>query len=144
MAPPEGGERRARSVRQAALSERLGICLLFPQGVFGLFSKDPEVLAMAPGYMVITVVMYLSFATMAPGLGLVSGVGNVKLNFIIAIADGVVARIGLSLLFSHALGMGLHGYWWGSAMAGFVSTLGSWGYFFSGRWRTRQLLTASR
>ena len=118
------------------------VCLLFPRGVFGIFTNDPDVLAMAPGYMVIMVVMYLTFATMAPGLGLVSGVGYVRFNFFLSILDGVIARIGLGLLLAVTFGMGLHGYWWGSALAGFVSTIGAWIYFFSGKWETRQLLTA--
>ena len=116
------------------------ICGLFPRGVFGIFTNDPEVLAMAPHYMTIMIVMYLSFATMAPGLGLVSGVGNVRFNFFISILDGVIARIGLGLLLSGPMGLGLYGYWWGSALAGFVSTIGTWIYFFSGRWESRQLL----
>lgn len=116
------------------------VCLLFPKGVFGLFTSDAAVLDMAPGYMTITVVMYLSFASMAPALGFINGVGHVKLNFIIALADGVVARIGLSLLLADVLGMGLHGYWWGSALAGFVSTVAGWFYFFSGRWKERKIL----
>ncbi len=116
------------------------LCLLFPRGVFGLFTADEAVLAMAPGYMPILAVMFLSFATMSPPLGLINGVGHVKLNFIIALADGVVARIGLSLLLAVTFGMGLHGYWWGSALAGFVSSIWAFGYYFSGRWQTRQVL----
>ena len=116
------------------------LSLVFPKQLFGLFSNDPEVLAMAPSYMLISVVMYLSFATMAPALGFISGVGNVRLNFIISIADGVAARIGLGLLLAVTFGMGLHGYWWGSALAGFVSTIGGWIYFFSGKWESRKLL----
>lgn len=116
------------------------LCLLFPRGVFGLFTADADVLAMAPGYMPILVVMFLSFATMSPALGLINGVGHVRLNFIIALADGVVARIGLSLLLADVLGMGLYGYWWGNALAGFVSTLWGFAYYLSGRWKTRQLL----
>ena len=73
-------------------------------------------------------------------LGLINGVGHVKLNFVIALADGVVARIGLSLLLAVTFGMGLHGYWWGSALAGFVSSIWSFAYYFSGRWQTRQVL----
>ena len=116
-------------------------CLGFPRQVFGLFSNDPAVLDMAPSYMVICTVMFLSFVTMAPALGFITGIGNVRLNFIISIADGVVARIGLGLLLAGPLDLGLYGYWWGSALAGFVSTIGGWAYFFSGRWKTRKLLT---
>ena len=116
------------------------ICLLFPEGVFRLFTSDAEVIAMAPGFLVIQVVMFLSFALMSPPLGFITGIGNAKLNFIIAVADGVVARIGLGLLLAVTCGMGLHGYWWGSALAGFVSVIAGWIYYFSGRWKSRQIL----
>lgn len=117
-----------------------GICLLFPEGVFRLFTSDGDVLAMAPDYMVILVVMFLSFALMSPPLGFITGIGNAKLNFIIAVADGVVARIGLGLLLAVPFGLGLYGYWWGSALAGFVSVIAGWIYYFSGRWKNRQIL----
>lgn len=116
------------------------VCLLFPQGVFRLFTADADVLAMAPDYMNILVVMFLSFALMAPPLGFITGIGNARLNFIIAVADGVVARIGLGLLLAIPVGMGLYGYWWGSSLAGFVSVIAGWAYYFSGRWKHRQIL----
>ena len=117
------------------------VSLAFPRQIFGIFSNDPEVLAIAPRYTVILVVMYLSFATMSSPLGFINGIGNVRLNFIISIADGVVARLGLGLLLANVFGMGLYGYWWGSALAGFVSTIGGWIYFLFGKWETRRLLT---
>ena len=115
-------------------------CLMAPRSVFGIFTKDPEVLAMSPRYLRILVVMFLTFATMSPALGLINGVGYARLNFLIALADGILARIGLSILLAGPCGMGLYGYWWGSALAGFVSTIPAWIYFFTGRWKTRKLL----
>ena len=116
------------------------VCLLFPEGVFRIFTADAAVLAMAPDYMVVLVVMFLSFALMAPPLGFITGIGNAKLNFIIAVADGVVARIGLGLLLAVTCGIGLFGYWWGSSLAGFVSVIAGWIYYFSGRWKNRRIL----
>ncbi len=116
------------------------VCLLFPKGVFGLFTSDAAVLDMAPGYMPILTVMFLSFATMSSPLGLINGVGHAKLNFVIALADGVVARIGLSLLLANVCGLGLRGYWWGSALAGFVSSVWGFAYYLSGRWQERKVL----
>lgn len=117
------------------------VCLFWPKAVFILFTTEPDVLALAAEYMHIQVFMYLTFALMSPPLGFINGIGHVSLNMAIAIGDGVVARIGLSLLFAHAFAMGLHGYWWGSALAGFVSVIGGWLYYFFGRWHNRKLLT---
>ena len=116
------------------------ICLLFPKAIFGLFDQDPEVLDLAGYYMWVQVVMFLSFCTMTIPIGFINGIGNVKLNFVIAIADGVVARIGLSLLLARVFGMGLYGYWWASSLAGFVSTIWGWLYYFFGNWKDRRLL----
>ena len=117
-----------------------GLCLLFPRAVFGLFTSDEAVLDMTGVYMPILVVMFLSFATMAPALGLINGVGHVRLNFVIAMVDGVIARIGLCLLLAKVFGMGLSGYWWGNSLAGFVSSVWGLAYYFSGRWRYRRVL----
>lgn len=117
------------------------VCLALPQALFSLFTQDPEVLAMAPEYMFIQIFMYLGFALMSPPLGFLNGIGHMRLNLVIALADGVVARIGLSLLLANVLGMGLHGYWWGQTLAGLVSVIWGWLYFFSGLWKTRKLLS---
>lgn len=118
------------------------LCYFAPRSIFILFTQEEAVLALAAEYMFIQIWLYLSFALFSPPLGFINGIGFVGMNFGIALADGVVARIGLSLLFAGSMGMGLHGYWWGSALAGFVSVIGGWAYYFFGRWQKRQLLTA--
>jgi Na+-driven multidrug efflux pump len=62
---------------------------------------------------------------------------------IIALMDGVVARIGLSLLLSRVI-QGPAAYWWASALAGFVSVVWGWLYVFSGRWKHRKLLAEQK
>ena len=116
------------------------LSLVFPEKLFSLFSNDPEVIAMSKEYMSIYVWMFLAFCIMAPPLGHINGVGNTLLNMVIALLDGVVARIGLSLLFGWSLGMGLQGFWWGNALAGFVSVVLAVLYFFFGKWEHRRLL----
>ena len=120
-----------------------GLICLFPEPMYRIFTSDPEVLAMAPNYMHIAFWMYISFALMAPPLGLINGVGFTSLNLVIALLDGVVARIGLSLLFGIAMNMGLEGFWWGSALAGFVSVILGCIYYFSGLWKKRRTLAGS-
>jgi Na+-driven multidrug efflux pump len=60
------------------------------------------------------------------------------LGLVISVLDGVVARIGLSILLGNL--MGLQGYWLGNALAGFVSTVMAGAYYASGRWKNRQPL----
>lgn len=116
------------------------ICVFLPRGVFAMFTSEAAVLAMAPTYMRIQIVMYLTFALMSVPLGFVNGIGYVNLNLIIAVMDGVVARIGLSILLARLFDIGPAAYWWGSALAGFVSVIWGWLYYFSGKWHSRKLL----
>ena len=116
------------------------MCLFLPKVIFGLFTQDPDVLDIAPAYMRIQIVMYLTFALMSPPIGFINGIGFVSLNMIIAISDGVIARIGLSLLLAKVI-QGPEAYWWASALAGLVSVICGWLYYKFGRWRTRRLLT---
>ena len=116
------------------------IFALFPEQVFGLFDRDPEVLAMSHLYVPICAVSMLGFATRTTSLAFINGIGNSRLSFIAGFIDGIVARIGLSLLFGIAIGMGVQGFWLGSAMAGNVIGVIGIFYYFSGKWRTRKLL----
>lgn len=116
--------------------------VLFSKQIFGLFSKDPEVIAMAPRYMWIAVVWVLSICSMTAPYSVVDGVGHAMLGLVICIMDGVVARIGLCILLGHV--MGLEGFWLGNALAGFVSTIMAGGYYYSGRWSKRQPLLHAR
>lgn len=116
-------------------------CLCIPRLIFSLFTQDPAVLAMAPGFMKVQMIMYLSCALMSPAIGFLNGIGYVNLNLIIALVDGIVARIGISLLLAATMDIGPYAYWWGHALAGYVSVIWGWLYYASGRWKSRKLLT---
>lgn len=118
----------------------LCLCLFFPKAVFSLFTSDTAVLEMAPDYMHIMILMYLGSALMAPCNGLLNGIGDVRLSVVIGLTDGVIARISLCLIFARVLGFGLYGYWWGAALASYVSVIWGWCYYFKGSWKTRKLL----
>lgn len=114
------------------------VSLLFPEALFSVFTDDTEVLALAGQYLRIAVWAYLGFALMHPVLGLINGVGATGLSLFIGVLDGVVARIGLSISLGAKYGM--WGFFWGYCLAGMVSAILGWLYFFSGRWKHRKLL----
>lgn len=116
------------------------VCLLIPVPIFRLFTQDADVLAQAGQYIVTLVVMYLGFATMTAGIALINGIGNGSLSLITALLDGVIVRIGLCILLAGPCGMGVWGYFWGNALAGFVSTIIGWFYYLSGFWKKRKLM----
>lgn len=117
-----------------------GIFLLFPEQIFSLFDRSPEVLTWAPRYMLTLAVTFMSFAVMAPFNAVINGIGFAGLSFVIAIVDGVVSRIGLSLLLGLTFNMGIEGFWYGSAFASFMTGILGGIYYFSGKWKTRKLI----
>jgi len=116
------------------------IFALFPEKVFSLFDRDPEVLAMARPYVPICALNMLGFATRATAMAFINGIGFSRLSFIGGFIDGIIARIGLSLLFGISLSMGVRGFWLGSSLAGLVIGVIGAIYYFFGNWRNRELL----
>jgi putative MATE family efflux protein len=113
---------------------------LFPKQVFGLFDSDPETLALAPAYAMTLIVGLGANALMSPYYAVINGIGYASLSFIIGILDGVVGRIGLSVLLGLVCGFGLTGFWIGSQLAGYITAICSAAYYYSGRWKSRELL----
>ena len=101
---------------------------------------DADVLAQASHFMIILVVMFSGFATMTAGIALINGIGNGSLSLITAVLDGVIVRIGLCILLAGPMDWGVWGYFWGNALAGYVSTLIGWWYYLSGAWKHRKLM----
>lgn len=118
----------------------LTVCyLLLPRQIFGLFTSDPEVLDLAPTYLRFAVVWLLALCSMCAPFSLVEGIGYASFNLVVGLLDGVVARIGLSMLLGHF--QGLTGFWLGNGLAGFVTTITMGVYYLTGRWKKRQLVT---
>ncbi len=113
-------------------------CMAFPRQIFQLFTQDGEVLAKASYAMVTLVVMFFGFATMTPGVALINGIGNGSLSLVTALLDGVIVRIGLCFLLAGP--MGVWGFFWGNALAGFVSTIIGDFYYLTGHWKKRKLM----
>jgi len=111
------------------------ITLTKPEWLFGLFSGDPAVMAMALTYVPIALVQYLGCTVRPPSFALINGSGNSKLNLAVALLDGIACRIGLSVLLGTTLGMGIRGFWYGNALSGLVPFLIGFTYLLSGRWK---------
>ncbi len=118
------------------------VSFFFPVQIIGIFTQatDTGVLALATPYMRAAFWLYLAFCLMATSLGHINGVGFTTLNLIIAVLDGVIGRIGLSLLFGLVLDWGVEGFWWGNSLAAFISVFMGLGYYFFGHWEKRELM----
>lgn len=113
------------------------IICLFPEEIFSIFTDegDADVLAIAGGYVPIAVLLFFGAAMRAIMNALINGSGNYKINFVTAILDGIVMRIGLALLFGLALGMKHYGFWLGDALAGFTPFFIGLVFYFTGLWK---------
>ena len=115
------------------------VILLFPRQVFSLFTQDADVLELASLYAAAGFFVSLGHSLRAPYMQLANGIGNARLGLVMGLMDGVVMRIGLSMLLGYALGLGLTGFWWGSAIAGFTPVVIGAVYYYSGRWKKFEL-----
>ena len=120
------------------------IVLIWPHALFGIFTSDPNVLAMGVDYLNIMIVHFLVSAVISAYQSMVIGSGNASLNFAIGILDGVVCKIGLSLIFVGLVGMGVYGYFWGTAISRVLPMIICMIYFYSSRWKNARLLDKKR
>lgn len=111
------------------------LIILFPTQIFGIFTKEPEVLAIAGKFVPIAVLLFFGSAMRAIMNALLNGSGNYKINFVTAILDGIIMRIGLSVLFGLALNLKHYGFWLGDALAGFTPFFIGIVYYVTGKWK---------
>lgn len=107
----------------------------FSEPIFRMFTGDEEVLAMASIVVLPAILNMYGSATRSVSFSLMNGSGNAKLNFAVAIIDGVISRIGISALLGFAVGMGCRGFWYGDALAGYMPMVIGLVFFLSGRWK---------
>lgn len=92
----------------------------WPRAVFGIFLSEPEALDMAVTYVPVAVVSFIGSIIRPSMLSLINGSGNSRLNLAVALLDGVIVRIGLALLLGLCFHLGVYGFWYGNAFAGWV------------------------
>lgn len=111
------------------------LLLTFPTAIFSIFTDKAAVLSVCMEYMPVAIVIFYGSAFRACMNSLINGSGNYKINFVTAILDGMILRIGLSVLFGLTLHMDYIGFWLGDALAGFTPFFIGIVYYFSGKWK---------
>ena len=117
----------------------LGV-FFFPKAIFGIFTRDGEVLNMGVIYLHIMIVHFFASAVTSSFQCAVIGAGNAMLNFVIGFMDGIICKIGFSLIFDILLGWGVYSYFWGTAISRVIPGIICIAYFYSGRWKKRKLI----
>lgn len=116
------------------------LCIFIPRQAFGIFTNDLEVIELGVIYLRIFIVHLFSSAITGSFQAMVTGSGFVELGFILGLLDGVICKIGFSMLFIHVFGMGYIGLWWGVTCSRILNGCICIYYFLSRKWETRNLL----
>ncbi len=125
-------------------SAMIAIVYFFPMPVFGMFTGDAHVLLGCMEYVPIALVSFVAGALRNSMNAFTSGCGNYKFNFILAVLDGIVARIGFSMLLGLVFDMGYFGFWLGNAAAGATPfVLGAFYYLFGNWKKTSNILNSA-
>lgn len=113
------------------------VILVFPEAIFSVFTTDSAVMTVAMEYLPVAVLMFYGSAARAPMNAFLNGSGNYRINFVTAMLDGIVMRIGLSVLFGVAMSLGYMGFWLGDALAGFTPLWIGIVFYIKGNWRKK-------
>ncbi len=107
----------AMTMSIAAVCCALG--LVWGRQLFSVFSDDELVLDMGVVYMQFMVIHFISSAFIGPFQAMVTGSGFASMGFAIGILDGIVCKIGLSMLFIPMFdaGAGIFGFFCGEIPA---------------------------
>lgn len=125
-------------ISACASSALILLFLLFPVGIFRIFTDEENVLALVKPYLPILIFSLVNAGVRPTVRALMDGSGNKKINIIVALFDAILARIGLALLFSSVFGLGYMGLWLGVTVAELVPIfIGIVFYFVSVRRRLK-------
>ncbi len=113
------------------------VLLIFPSQVFATFTTDKDVLLIASILVAPTILNFFGSATRSVSFSIINGSGNTKLNFAVAIIDGIISRIGIAALLGFVFKMDCLGFWYGDALAGFVPIIIGVCFLVSGKWKTK-------
>lgn len=112
------------------------IFFFFQEKIIGFFADgDLSVVAVGEHFFPIAVLLFYAGAFRAIMNALLNGSGNYRVNFATAIFDGIIMRLGLSLLFGLVLKMEYYGFWLGDAVAGFTPFVIGVVFYATGSWK---------
>lgn len=118
------------------------LCLAFPEEIYCIFTRNPAVQSLGTVYLRILTVHILSSAVIGSFQAMITGCGFTELGIVVGILDGVVCKVGLTLLLVHGFGLGYLGMFWGMSASRILPGLFCAAYFFSGHWKTRKRIGA--
>jgi Na+-driven multidrug efflux pump len=114
--------------------------ILFPTQLYSLFTNDTEVMEFGRTYLRILAIGMPVIAISSCFKSISTGSGAALLSLFIGVSDGI-SRILVCLLAYHVFNQGVESYFWGAAFCMLIPGIASMIYFFSGKWKTKKLLS---
>ena len=111
--------------------------LTFPTAMFELFTEDVEVITTSHILILPFIVTFAGCAGRCYAFALINGSGNSRLNLIVAIIDGIIARIAFAYYLGFVVGLSAQGFWLGDGIAGNIPLFIGLIFFFSNKWKKR-------
>ena len=104
----------------------------FQDSIYRMFTSDEVVVSNAYILLIPIILNFYGAATRSIAFSLINGSGNTKLNYAVAVLDGIISRIGIAALLGFVVKMGCQGFWYGDALAGFIPFVIGMCYYFWG------------
>ncbi len=111
--------------------------LTFPTAMFELFTDDIEVITTSKILVLPFIVTFAGCAGRCYAFSLINGSGNSRLNLLVAIIDGIIARIAFAYYLGFVVGLSAQGFWLGDGIAGNIPLFIGLVFYFSGKWKKR-------
>jgi putative MATE family efflux protein len=109
--------------------------LLIPEWLVRIFDSSTDVVQYCSDFLRIHIIFCLGISLITTYNAPCLGVGNSILSTVGFLADGVVARLALCLLFTRVFDFGLYGLFWANAMGPIFGSAIFMVYYYTGSWR---------
>ena len=114
--------------------------LTFPKQLYSVFTNDQDVIDYGVTFLRIMATGCLVIGFSGVMKSITTGAGAALLSLIIGVLDGVT-RVIICLIALGILGPTADAYFWGAAFCQLIPGLVAGGYFLSGKWKTKKLLS---
>jgi putative MATE family efflux protein len=114
--------------------------LLIPNQLYQMFTDDVQVIEFGETFLRIMSIGCLVLGFSGTMKSISTGAGAALLSLILGVMDGI-CRILVCLIFYYVIKQGAQSYFWGAALCQLVPGLIAMGYYLSGKWKTKKLLT---
>jgi len=118
----------------------IAIILIFGHSLMGVFTKNPDVIAIGYQYLLVVSLFYIIFAVMFSINGLLRGVGAAVIPMYITLLSLWIFRIPLAYLLSKTFGMGALGIWWSIPIGWTMGAIAAVAYYRHGSWKNKSLV----